>query len=206
MNKSISRYFLLTGLVFSIALVAARPASANAILKLQATNGSPYYSLTSILNGTVDITSIVNGSPSAGSINVTNDVAGGITSLTLYYYGVTGPANDAGSTLSCQNFNFGGGNTTCSVYDPINGMSYANGASTPNNLPLASYAFTWTFPTAQTGNFNIAWSSFSGSGYTGCIAGTPTCTPVSTSEPATTALLGAGLLGLLALNRRRASQ
>lgn len=105
MNKSISRYSLLSSLVLFLALVATRPASANAILTLQNTNGSPYYDLTSILKGTVKITSIVNGSPSADSINVTNDVAGGITCLTLYYYGVTNPANDAGSTLSCQNFN-----------------------------------------------------------------------------------------------------
>ncbi|MDE3169743.1 MAG: PEP-CTERM sorting domain-containing protein, partial [Acidobacteriota bacterium] len=108
------------------------------------------------------------------------------------------------STLTCQNFNFGGGSTTCSIFDPNNGMTYSNGANTPNNLSLGSYAFTWVFPTAVTGNFNIAWSSFSGSGYTGCIAGSPTCSPTPSPEPSTLSLLAAGLFGLAATGFGRA--
>jgi hypothetical protein len=181
-----------------LAGLIASEAKANAILGLQNVNGSPYVDLTSILNGSVSLATIVNGSPSAGSINVDNNVPGGITSLTLYYYGDTGPANDAGSTLDCQNFNFGSGQTTCSVYDPINGQSYDNGASTPPDLPQASYQFTWDFASTQTADFNIVWSSFSGTGYNGCIAGTPQCVPAAL-EPSAITLVGVVLMAFIAL-------
>lgn len=207
------RQFAIVGTLsaFVLAVLLVPEAKANAIISLQNVNGSPYVDLTSILDGSVSIATIMNGSPSAGSINVDNNVVGGITSLTLYYYGDTGPANDAGSTLDCQNFNFnhsgGGGQTTCSVYDPVNGKYYDNGASTPAHLPLASYQFTWSFPSTQTADFNIAWSSFSGSGYNGCIAGTPTCMPTPAPEASSLALtclllvvFGAAVVGA----RRRA--
>lgn len=191
-----------SGLLCAMAAVTflfAQPAHADAIFKLQATNGSKYANLSSILDGTYKISTIVGGSPSSGSINVTNDIAGGIHSITLFYYGDTGPGGSAGSTLTCQNFSFGGsgggGKTSCSIFDPQNNTYYNNGAKTPNNLSLNSYKFTWTFAGTQTGNFNIAWASFSGTSYDGCLGGTSRCTP-AVPEPAGMTLLFAGIAAI----------
>jgi hypothetical protein len=191
----------------SFAVVSSQPAMADAIFKLQATNGSAYVNLTSILDGSYKISTIVGGSPSSGSINVTNDVGGGLQTLTLYYYGDTGPGGSAGSTLTCQNFNFngagGGGQTSCSIFDPQNSTYYNNGAKTPDNLTLNSYKFSWTFTGAQTGNFNIAWASFSGTSYDGCLGGTSQCVP-TVPEPAGFTLLVSGLISAgLGLRRKR---
>ena len=200
-----TRRACLSVLTLELCLGIASAAHADAILGLQNTNGSAWVNLSSILNGNVNIGNIINGTNSAGSINVHNDVTGGITSLTFYYNGVTGPSNDAGSTLTCHNFNFSsGGNTSCGIYDPNNGQTYSNGAKTPNNLSNNSYTFSWEFSGTQTGNFNIVWSSFSGSGYTGCLDSKSSCTP-AVPEPAGLLLLSAGIsaMGLLTRRKRR---
>jgi len=181
-------------------------AQADGIIGLGNINGSGYIDFSSIQNGSSLLTTVLNGSPSAGSINVNNNVAGGFTTLILYYDGSTGPANDAGSNLTCHNFSLGGNTSTCSIFDPNDGLSYSNGTATPSNLPDGTYTFTWTFPTAVTGNFNISWASLSGSGYNACISSSPSCTPTSAPEPSSFMLLGAGLFGLVCLLGLRKAQ
>ena len=182
---------ILSASVLSISCLA-RPAKADGIFKLDNPNGgSSAVNLSSIINGTwsVDIT---GGSPSAGHIDVINDV-GTITSFTIYYYGVTG--TNAGSTIRCQDFNFAGSPTSCSLYDPVNGLTYADNVASPANLTMASYAITFDFGSPMSGDFDFVWSSLSATGDTGCIAGTPTCAPVpATPEPGGLILLGTALI------------
>ncbi len=190
MRKLTAKLLYVAAVLFVLLYVGARPAAAD-IITVQNVNGSPYIDLSQIQNGYV-LANIINGSPSAGSINVINDL-GSTSKLTLFF---------VGSLTSNQFFNgqFAGAFTgTCGISTGGTTISIptSNGCITGINLPNGIYRLDFNFSTAiATGSsFNIAWSSFANTA-TGCIAGGTTC--VVTPEPSTISLLAAGLLGLAA--------
>ena len=187
-------------LLFLLLCVGVRPAAAD-IIQIQNVNGSPYVDLSQIEDGNYLLTAIILGSPSAGSINVTNDTGASVSSLDLYFDGLLAPNQFLNGQFSGA---FAG---TCTISDGGTTISTgtSNGCITGTALPLDSYKFAFDFSSAiaKNASFNISWASFSDIA-TGCIAGTPNCLPVSTPEPGTLSLLALGLVaGFVTMRRFR---
>lgn len=170
-------------------------------------NGQPW-SLDSILSGhtAFDTGMIGNG----GSWRVVNDTGSTITDLILYFDGSLAPT--ANLTIGVDGWNatlnpF----SNCQITTAASVVSSGNCSVSSAIHPVGPDQIVWsvgTHPGLAPGQiFNVQILSFSHVGQDiGCISGTADCRPVkaaATPEPGTLALLGTGMLGIVALLRQK---
>lgn len=184
--------------------------------------GSPI-DLSAVLNGTVALNIPPNGTPEWELVNnlganysnngTTTNSSGVLTQLTLFFSGSL--ASNAFLDLQVNGWSASTNPFTgCEIVDSASPSHAATGCSV-NSLEVMN-GFTlpaeliWSMGTghgvSSGGDFDIKTASFAHAGQdVGCISGSSTCTPMSAPEPSGLALLGASLLGFVAVVRRHYS-
>jgi hypothetical protein len=221
-ERGLHRILVAAAAAFSMAILMAPNASAD-IIKIQNSQscnvigldsdpatavggvhcdvGNTAFSVTALLNGSIDL---FVGNSQTPSWNLINDTGAALTSLTVYYSGAL--ASNAFIDMQVSGTSIF---TTCSetsaTVGPLLDTNCGSNdtVAAPVALPLT---MVWSGGTgvAVNGVFNIGTASFAHADTdSGCISGaTGACHPVSTPEPSALPLLSMGLLGIVVANRR----